>query len=113
MEVGSLGVNGAHVLRRVALGHSTAPGAVPGLAQYMVVKSVLGLLDRPGDVILITALLKEAGVFGVNGVRALNHVGLDHSTGQDPVPCLLLHTVENIALGLASKPGTATIAVVL
>lgn len=57
--------------------------------------------------------LKEAGVFGVNGVRALNHVGLDHSTGQDPVPGLLLHTVENVALGLASKPGTATIAVVL
>ena len=59
MEVGSLGVNGAHVLRRVALGHSTAPGAVPGLARHMVVKSVLGLLDRPGDVILITALVMD------------------------------------------------------
>ena len=59
MEVGSLGVNGAHVLRRVALGHSTAPGAVPGLARHMVVKSVLGLLDRPGDVILITALVSN------------------------------------------------------
>lgn len=59
MEVGSLGVNGAHVLRRVALGHSTAPGAVPGLARHMVVKSVLGLLDRPGDVILISALVSN------------------------------------------------------
>lgn len=66
MEVGSLGVNGAHVLRRVALGHSTAPGAVPGLARHMVVKSVLGLLDRPGDVILITALVS-------NGLGKIDH----------------------------------------
>ena len=68
MEVGSLGVNGAHVLRRVALGHSTAPGAVPGLARHMVVKSVLGLLDRPGDVILITALVS-------NGLGKIDVIG--------------------------------------
>ena len=68
MEVGSLGVNGAHVLRRAALGHSTAPGAVPGLARHMVVKSVLGLLDRPGDVILITALVS-------NGLGKIDVIG--------------------------------------
>ena len=106
MEVGSLGVNGAHVLRRVALGHSTAPGAVPGLARHMVVKSVLGLLDRPGDVILITALVS-------NGLGKIDHrflfgYMLSEIGGNVVVTNLvrlLTHMVVKSVLGLLDRPG--------
>ena len=59
MAAGVLGVNGAHALRRVALGRSTAQGPVPGLARHMVVEDALGLTDRPGNATLITVLVSN------------------------------------------------------
>lgn len=59
MEVGSFGVNGVYVLRSVVLGYSIVLGVVLGFVWYMVVKSVLGLLDRLGDVIFIIVLVSN------------------------------------------------------
>lgn len=97
MVVGVHGANGAHALKRVALGHSTAVGPVPIQVLHMEGTIALDNKKRRESATPILVQLTAAGHYGEGGPPVLRRVGLEARLAREPVPILFLNTEERSA----------------